>query len=303
MKKKVFITGMGGFTSRYLQTELKNLGYEIYGTVFHSSESKNEFYVDINDKQSVDRVIDTVKPDILVHLAGVSFVPHEDVSEIYRTHIIGTLNLLKSLVNCSKTPDKILLASSSQVYGASNNTNPIDELTPADPMNDYAVSKLAMEQMAHLWIDKLPIIIVRPFNYTGVGQSSNFLLPKIVQHFIRGEKTIELGNIDFERDFSDVRTIVKYYMGLIHSDISGEIFNLCSGTTYFLRNIISMMEEIAGYEININFNPSFARKIEAKYLCGSNTKLLNAIGHIKSITLKDTLRWMYQEGCDDENRN
>ena len=133
----------------------------------------------------------------------------------------------------SSGPGAVLLASSANIYGNAP-VEVIDESVAPAPANDYAVSKLAMEYMARLWMDRLPIVITRPFNYTGVGQAPQFLLPKIVGHFQRGERVIELGNIDVERDFSDVRTVASAYAVAPHAP-AGEVFNVCSGVAFRSR--------------------------------------------------------------------
>jgi nucleoside-diphosphate-sugar epimerase len=162
------------------------------------------------------------------------------------------------------------------------------------PANDYAVSKLAMEYMARLWMDRLPIIITRPFNYTGVGQASQFLLPKIVNHFKSGEKLIELGNIDVERDFSDVRMVAHAYRQLLELSPAGETFNVCSGVAYSMNDVLVMMSEIAGYEIEVRVNPAFVRANEVQRLQGDDSKLKAVVGNLTTISLKETLRWMYE---------
>jgi nucleoside-diphosphate-sugar epimerase len=186
----------------------------------------------------------------------------------------------------------VLLASSANIYG--NAAVPvIDESVAPAPANDYAVSKLAMEYMARLWMDRLPIVITRPFNYTGVGQSENFLLPKIVSHFRKGARRIELGNLAVARDFSDVRTVAKTYRRLLAAAPAGEVFNICSGRSHSLESLIDMMNDIAGYRIDVHVNPAFVRANEVRTLSGNNAKLASTIGAIESVPLVDTLRWMY----------
>jgi nucleoside-diphosphate-sugar epimerase len=239
-------------------------------------------------------LIAKVRPDVVVHLAAISFVAHGDAAEIYRTNIVGTRNLLEALVDCGQEPTAVLLASSANIYGQTT-IDPIVESTPPNPLNDYAVSKLAMEQMARLWMDKLPVTIVRPFNYTGVGQSSKFLLPKIIDHYRRGKKEIELGNLDVARDFSDVRMVAKAYAKLIELAPAGEVFNICSAQAHTLQQILAVMAEIAGYEIRVKVNPAFVRENEVKSLRGSNVKLTEAIGSMDVVPLRETLRWMYED--------
>ncbi len=184
------------------------------------------------------------------------------------------------------------VASSANIYGNTSVAVIDEDVTPA-PANDYAVSKLAMEYMARLWMDKLPIVLVRPFNYTGVGQDENFLLPKIVAHFRRGAREIELGNLDIARDFSDVRIVAASYRRLLAASPAGEAFNICSGQAHSLASVIATMEAIAGYRIEVRVNPAFVRKNDVLTLAGSNAKLQRLIGEVPVTPLPDTLRWMY----------
>jgi GDP-6-deoxy-D-talose 4-dehydrogenase len=294
---RALITGIDGFTGRYLAEELRSADYDVFGLAVGGSRKKDDgiLIVDLNDIKGVETALNQVHPDVIVHLAAISFVAHGDVEAIYRTNVMGTRNLLEAASKLKMKPRAILLASSANIYGNAI-VEKIDETVPAKPNNDYAVSKLAMEYMAHLWIDKLPITFVRPFNYTGVGQSVHFLLPKIVDHFKRRAPVMELGNIDVIRDFSDVRTVVACYRRLLECDTlytSGEIFNICSGVGYSLQDAIEIMREFSGYSPEIRVNPTFVRANEVKRLIGSCAKLESVIGTMETIRLRDTLRWMY----------
>ncbi|WP_256214863.1 GDP-mannose 4,6-dehydratase [Nitrosomonas eutropha] len=293
---RALVTGLKGFTGAYLVAELRAAGYKVFGTAHASSLSCDEgvYQVDLCDRAGLRDVVEDVRPTVVAHLAGISFVGYGDAEAIYRVNIVGTRNLLEALAGLPELPKSVLLVSSANIYG-NTAEGMLDESTPANPANDYAVSKLAMEYMARLWMDRLPIVIVRPFNYTGVGQSVSFLLPKIVSHFQRHEPVIELGNIDVERDFSDVRMVVKAYIALLEKAPKGAVFNVCSGSAWSLKQVLKVMAEIAGYEIEVRVNPAFVRANEVKRLLGDAGKLHRVIGKLDRIDLKDTLRWMLTE--------
>jgi nucleoside-diphosphate-sugar epimerase len=291
--KRALITGLHGFTGLHLAQELRAAGYRVFGTALVAGQPETDvFNVDLCDRAAVASMVEQVKPDVVAHLAGIAFVAHSDAEQMYRVNIVATRNLLEALAACPHKPSSVLLASSAHIYGNAR-VEVIDELVEAAPMGDYAVSKLAMEYMARLWNDKLPITIVRPFNYTGVGQHENFLLPKIVSHFRRKARDIELGNLNIARDFSDVRVVSQSYRRLLSVAPAGEAFNICSGTAHSLLEVIGMMEQIAGYRIEVKVNPAFVRANDVLRLTGNRAKLDAAIGPVAPIALLDTLRWMY----------
>jgi nucleoside-diphosphate-sugar epimerase len=292
--KRALVTGLRGFTGYYVARELAAAGYRVFGTVTPGSDLGTDVLAaDLCDRAAVGAMVEQVQPDVVVHLAGIAFVAHSDVEQIYRVNVVGTRNLLEALAAVRHKASSVLLASSANIYG--NASVPvITEDVVAAPANDYAVSKLAMEYMARLWMDKLPIIIARPFNYTGVGQGDNFLLPKIVSHFRRKEARIELGNLAIARDFSDVRMVANSYRKLLAAAPSGEAFNICSARSHSLQQVIDMVGEIAGYRIKVEVNPAFVRANDVLTLTGSNAKLASVIGPIEAPPLFDTLRWMVQ---------
>jgi len=292
--KRALITGLSGFTGRYVAQELRVAGYQIFGTITPGhTPGEGEFAVDLLDRAGLAAVIREVQPDVVAHLAAIAFVAHGDVEQIYRVNVVGTRNLLEALAAAEKKPSAVLLASSANIYG-NTDVGVIHEDVPAAPANDYAVSKLSMEYMARLWQDKLPLIFVRPFNYTGVGQAENFLLPKIVAHFRRKASDIELGNLHVWRDFSDVRMVAASYRKLLAAPAAlGGTFNICSGHAYSLGEALDMMADIAGYQINVHVNPAFVRANEVVRLTGDNHRLIAATGPLAGVPLVDTLRWMY----------
>ncbi|RQP26330.1 NAD-dependent epimerase/dehydratase family protein [Piscinibacter terrae] len=295
---RALITGIAGFTGRHLQHELERAGHEVFGLT-HAGGAASDRVVacDLLDAAGLRAAIERVQPDWVAHLAAVAFVGHGDVDAIYRTNVVGTRNLLAALAAQQRKPQAVLLASSANIYGNAT-AGVIDESVPPAPANDYAVSKLAMEHMARLWTAQLPITFVRPFNYTGVGQTTDFLLPKIVDHLRRRAPVIELGNLDVERDFSDVRMVVSAYRRLLDRQAGlqagGEVFNVCSGRGYTLRQVLAMSSAIAGFAPQVQVNPKFVRANEVKMLVGNGGALEQAIGPLAHIDLTDTLRWMIQ---------
>ena len=299
---RALITGVGGFTGRYMAARLAADGYRVWGTVRAGESVRDEdvpggiapLAADLLDPASLAHAVETVRPDVVVHLAAVANVANGDVARTYVVNVVGTRNLLDVLAHQRHVPRAVLLASSANVYG---NATPgvIDETVAPQPANDYAVSKLAMEYVAKRWDAPLPLVIARPFNYTGVGQTTDFLLPKIVEHYARGERSISLGNTEVSRDFSDVRDVVDAYAKLLAAAPRGETVNVCSGTGWTLGEVLAMLSRIAGYEIEVQVDPRFVRANEVRHLVGSNTKLHSIVGDSPRTPLEETLRWMYNE--------
>ncbi|MEN3363686.1 MAG: GDP-6-deoxy-D-talose 4-dehydrogenase [Burkholderiales bacterium] len=288
----VLLTGARGFTGTYLRAELEAAGFSVIGGIVGAGAGPHEVTLDITSLDNCRRVMERIRPDYLVHLAAITFVQHADAEAFYRVNVIGTLNLLQALADARINPRNVVVASSANIYGNAFSEEIIESQLP-QPLNHYGVSKLAMEHMVHTWADRIPIVVTRPFNYTGVGQEPHFLVPKIVAHFAQRRSEIELGNLDVAREFSDVRMVALAYRRLIEEAPAGETFNICSGVAYSLTEVLAMMEEIAGYTIKVKVNPVLTRYNEVKRLVGSTRKLDAVIGHINTFPLRQTLAWMY----------
>jgi nucleoside-diphosphate-sugar epimerase len=289
--KKVLITGIQGFTGSYMKTEMEAAGYRVFGIGAHTSQAPDFFQANLMANDRIGNIVAAVQPNVVIHLAAMTFVAGDDANAMYNNNLLGTRNLLAALAASPRLPERVLLASSANVYGTPD-TVVLTEATPPAPASDYAVSKLAMEYMASLWMNRLPITITRPFNYTGVGQDEKFLIPKIVAHFKRRAEFIELGNLDVRRDFSDVRSVVQGYRKLIEAKSVGEIVNICSGKEHSLRDVIDMCSHITEHRLRIEVNPKFVRANEVPRLLGDASLLRRIIGEWETVPLETTLRWM-----------
>lgn len=293
----VLVTGADGFTGRHLCSALAAAGHEVHGLVRSPTASAVAGTValhvaDLLDAGAVARVVAAVRPARVAHLAAIAFVAHGDVESMYRVNLLGTRNLLKALAAAAAPPAAVLVASSANVYGNAKG-GVIDETWPPAPVNDYAVSKLAMESMAGLWRAHLPLTLVRPFNYIGRGQSPDFVVAKIADHVRRRVPVLELGNLDVERDFSDVRMVVDAYQRLLALPAPpvGPL-NVCSGTGTTLREVIAHLSEIGGYLPEVRVSPAFVRSNEIRHLVGSPYRLERMIGPLLRVPLRDTLAWI-----------
>lgn len=293
--KTCLIIGINSFTGSYLSETLKKQGYNIVGTVWSAGDMKashisQTYKMNLLNYDNVSDVIARVQPDIVIHLAGISFVLNDTASQFYDVHIMGTRNVLSALVKHKVAVSKVILASSSQVYGPA--TNP-SETTPTAPMNDYAVSKLAMEYMAKTWSDQLPIIIARPFNCIGVGQAKHFAIPKILSAFVSKNPELHLGRTDVKKDFLDVRVVAKCYLALVEEGQVGETYNLASGQSHSINYLIEKLSCISGFNVTLKRDERFVRKNEPDRIVGDNRKIMSLKMTLAHIPIEETLQWMY----------
>ena len=277
---KLLVTGAHGFTGQHFAASARACGHDVVA-----------LQANLGDRDALKAEIASVAPEAVVHLAAISFVGHADASDFYAVNVIGTLNLLDALAALARPPRSVLLASSANVYGNCVHS-PIMETQPAAPVNHYAMSKLAMEYMARTSLDRLPLFFVRPFNYTGPGQAESFVIPKLVAHFARRAGAVELGNLDVEREFNDVRFVCESYLRLLEKARPGEVYNVCSGNPVTLKSVLALLGQITGHQLQVKVNPVFVRNNEIHRLCGSPAKLLALLGEIPLPSLLETLGGM-----------
>lgn len=283
----ILLTGAAGFTGRFFTKAAQAAGHQVVALA-----------ADLTDRDAVHQQVQQAAHDAVVHLAAISFVGHADDAAFYAVNTVGTCHLLQALASLPIKPCKVLLASSANIYGNCE-SSPIAETQPPAPVNHYAMSKLAMEHMARTHLDRLPIVLARPFNYTGPGQDVNFIIPKLVQHCARRAPVVELGNLQVQREFNDVRMVCDAYLALLAHGQAGAAYNVCSGQPYTLQHVMQTLAELTGHTLQAQVNPAFVRANEVQRLCGNPGKLQHLVASaqlsIRQPGLQETLQWMLAE--------
>lgn len=278
---KVLITGGRGFTGRFLSQHLQNVGFEVFVL-------KSNFL----DFESLNREVHSISPSYVIHLGALSFAAESNVEKLYEVNVVGTTNLLDSLCNLTTPLTKIILASSATVYGNLSESYLSENMIPK-PVNHYGCSKLSMEFMASNYIEKLNLLITRPFNYTGPLQGDRFLIPKIVNAYKSGHEKLELGNLDVAREFNDIRDICSIYKELLLTETeNGEVLNICSGRAIKLLDVIEFCDKYFNQKMNVMVNSEFVRRNEIKTLAGCPDKLNSLIGDKWSFSYQDTIKFI-----------
>ena len=278
---RIFLTGGSGFTGFHFINYAFTLGHTIFNYQADILENNKLLIKELNEFQ----------PEWIVNFAAISHINYIDQSRIYDVNVIGTTNLLNAIIESNCKPNKVLLISSANIYGNCG-LKPISEKQEPSPLNHYAMSKLAMELMSKNYMDNMPIIIARPFNYTGIKQDNSFLIPKIIDKFKKRSDFITLGNIDIVREFNDVNKICEIYFKLLELGVNGNTYNICSGISYTIQNILQMLRELTRHDLNIIINNDYIRKNELLFLVGNPTKLHSTIGEISHLPLIESLKTM-----------
>ncbi|WP_456460265.1 GDP-mannose 4,6-dehydratase [Reichenbachiella sp.] len=289
---KLLIIGIDSFTGSHLSKYFQTKGWSVFGTSY-TSQCETIFQLDIANHKQVESILRKIRPDYIINLAAISFVGEPNRELFYKVNVIGTETLLDAIEHSGVIPKKILMPSSAVVYGKQNDTTLSEKLTP-NPINHYGYSKYVGEQICKNYFARLKIVIPRPFNYTGEGQATTFLIPKVVEAFKNGANHIALGNINTFREFNDVTLVCLIYEKLLTIDQHSEIVNVCSGKTHSVSQILNEMELIAGRSIKVVVDGRFVRKNEIYELKGNPLKLESMIGKVETLfPLNSLLQRMY----------
>jgi GDP-4-dehydro-6-deoxy-D-mannose reductase len=296
--KSILITGSGGFVGQHLIRLLKK-DYFIIGldrqTPKETFENLTHYEVDITKQDQIDQIISKHKPEVIFHLAAIAQSWIKDSNLLYNVNFLGTLNIFQSVLGVADYHPKIIYVSSAEVYGKTSNPENITEQELLNPINLYAVTKLASDRLAYQYSQsqKLNTVILRPFNHTGPGQTLGFFVTDMASQIAKLEKEASgellTGNLDAIRDFTDVRDIVNAYKLIIEKDFApGEVFNICSGKGYKMADILNMLLSKAKRSINSKTDPDRLRPSDIPVFIGDHSKLTQQTGWQPEIPLEQT---------------
>lgn len=293
---KALIIGIDGFVGGHLKSELISNGYEVVGTALNHSD-ENIRVMDILDLQSISKVISEVKPDVIFHMAGQSSVAlsWKEPRLTFDLNVNGTINILEVVKNFN-TKIKILIVGSSDQYGKVSNDNFfVDESVPLNPTTPYAISKCTQEQIALLYARDygMNVYLTRSFNHIGVGQKKGFVIPDVASGIadIEAGKANRLlvGNLSAERDFSDVRDIVRAYRLIVEKGKSNTVYNVGSGNTYSIENLINTLISMSKCTISVESDAARMRKSDTPVIKCNNSRLIEDTGWNPQFDINTTL--------------
>jgi GDP-4-dehydro-6-deoxy-D-mannose reductase len=285
---RALLTGGNGFVGRHLAEHLRQSGDEV---------AILDLPDDITDVAVVERSLREVRPEAIYHLAALSHVGSSwsDPSEVLRVNVIGsavTFAVAREVVPTATT----LLVSSAEVYGTVRPEQlPLDESAAPAPMSPYAASKLAAEVLAQQAVRAFGqrIVIARPFNHVGPGQSPNFFVPAMASRMVaavrEGRGEIPVGNLTSRRDFLDVRDVVAAYRLLIERGVSGEVYNIASGVDRSMSDIAHDIRALIDSSLHFVTDESLMRPVDVPVLRGDSQKINAATGWSPRWSWSDTL--------------
>lgn len=301
MSKKILITGCSGFLGSHLTDTVekeKNLVLSgITEVTDYTSSKLRVYHVDIRDRQKVFKAVEAIQPNLTFHLAAIANVffswKHQQLT--YQINFIGSSNILEAISEISPH-SRILLMSSAELYGNCKGEPCKETDLLSSPGNPYSLSKYAMEMVGNLYrhIKKMDIVTVRSFNFTGPGQNYQFVASDFSHQIAEIEKgkrepVIRVGNLSAIRDVSDVRDIARYLTVIAKQGENGEIYNLCSGKTYSIKDLLDMLLSFSTKEIKVVVDKKRFRPVDIPKLGGDPSLLQEKFNLEPEYEIKQTL--------------
>lgn len=316
----MLITGFSGFVSRHFLNYLveNNLSYEVLGVDVNPPKFAMEDYaptlamsfeqVNLLDKEAVEDMIATFRPDYILHLASFSSVAYswQHPADCFMNNTSIFLNVTEALRKHDLCDCRLLSVGSSEEYGdVKKEELPLQEDMPLVPVNPYAVARVSQEMMAKVLADSfgMQIMLTRSFNHMGPFQDERFVIPSFVRRILdiaeSGAKSgeIETGDTSIVRDFVDVRDVVRAYYRLLLDGKAGEVYNICGEKGVSLAEVVDQIADIVGVSVTTHVNPDFVRPGDNQVVIGSAEKIRQDIGWTAEIPLRQTLMDMIGHMC------
>ena len=318
--KRMLITGFSGFVSRHFLNYLveNNLSYEVLGVDVNLPKFAMEDYAptlamsfeqaNLLDKEAVEDMIATFRPDYILHLASFSSVAYswQHPADCFMNNTSIFLNVTEALRKHDLCDCRLLSVGSSEEYGdVKKEELPLQEDMPLVPVNPYAVARVSQEMMAKVLADSfgMQIMLTRSFNHMGPFQDERFVIPSFVRRILdiaeSGAKSgeIETGDTSIVRDFVDVRDVVRAYYRLLLDGKAGEVYNICGEKGVSLAEVVDQIADIVGVSVTTRVNPDFVRPGDNQVVIGSAEKIRQDIGWTAEIPLRQTLMDMIGHMC------
>ena len=301
---KALITGANGFVGSHLVNHLAaSTDYELIGTTTQPTADAMDalrwWQIDLRDADQVQTMLSEIQPDLIYHLAAQAFVPaaFKDPWNTLENNIKSQLNIFQTLVTL-ELDCKVLVASSAHVYGKIRpEENPVNEQQPFRPDNAYSVSKVVQDMLAFQYYlsHGLHIVRARAFNHIGPGQDTRFALPNFATQIAAAEigtanPVIQVGNLQAERDFTDVRDVVRAYRLLIEKGMFGEVYHIASGQAYSIQHVLDSLLAMSTSPITVQQDESRMRPSDTPVLIGAIDKITAETGWKPEIPLQTSLQ-------------
>jgi GDP-4-dehydro-6-deoxy-D-mannose reductase len=307
MAKKALITGIAGFVGSHMAELLLSKGYEVHGLcrprtkMDHIESIKDKLHLedaDLMDSHSLYKTIMSIKPDYIFHLAAQSFVPTSwtSPSVTLEVNVVGSANLFEAVRQVGIVP-VIQIACSSEEYGlVQSDELPIKETNPLRPLSPYAVSKLAMDYLGYQYFSSygMPIVRTRGFNHTGPRRGETFAESNFAKQVALIEKgkqepIIRVGNLDAQRDYTDVRDMVRAYLLAVEKCDAGDVYNICTGKSIRIGDMLNLLISYSKVKPQILQDEARMRPSDVPVLTGDNSKFVAKTGWTAEIPFEKTM--------------
>jgi GDP-4-dehydro-6-deoxy-D-mannose reductase len=307
---RILITGITGFAGSHLADYIleNHPDVKVFGLIRWRSRMENILHIkdrihlieaDLKDMGSLKKCLAGVQPDRIFHLAAQSFVPTSWIcpAETFAINALGQINLFEAVLSLGISP-MIQIAGSSEEYGLVNADEvPMKETNPLRPLSPYAVSKVAQDLLGWQYYKSYGIKVVRTrgFNHTGPRRGEVFICSNFAKQIVEIEKKkrepiIYVGNLEAKRDFTDVRDIVRAYWLCLEKGKEGEVYNIGTGKTYSIKEVLDMLLSLAKVEVKIEVDPLRLRPSDVPVLLSDSSKFRELTGWAPKISFTQSLQ-------------